>query len=101
MTAVAQMERTGVPLDAETLAAIRDGWGSIKSDLITEVDTDYGVFENSVFKSGLFAKYLADRGIAWPKTETGRLQLDQDTFRDQAKVYPELAPLLGAPTLTQ
>jgi DNA polymerase I len=93
MTAVAQMERTGVPLDAVTLAAIRDGWGSIKSDLIKEVDTDYGVFENGVFKSGLFAKYLADRGIAWPKTETGRLQLDQDTFRDQAKVYPELAPL--------
>jgi DNA polymerase I len=28
-----------------------------------------------------------------PKTESGRLQLDQDTFRDQAKVYPELAPL--------
>lgn len=57
------------------------------------MDADYGVFEHGVFKSGLFAKYRADRGIAWPKTESGRLQLNQDTFRDQAKVYPELAPL--------
>ena len=91
--AVARMERTGVPIDAEALTAIRGGWGSIKGDLIREVDVAYGVFEHGVFKSGLFAKYLADRGIPWPKTETGRLQLDQDTFRDQAKVYPELAPL--------
>jgi hypothetical protein len=91
--AVARMERTGIPIDAETLTATRDGWASIKSDLIREVDAAYGVFERGVFKSGLFAKYLADRGIPWPKTETGRLQLDQDTFRDQAKVYPELAPL--------
>jgi DNA polymerase-1 len=91
--AVARMERTGVPIDGETLTAIRDGWERIKGDLIREVDADYGVFEHGVFKSGLFAKYLADRGIPWPKTETGRLQLDQDTFRDQAKVYPVLAPL--------
>jgi DNA polymerase-1 len=79
--------------DTETLTAIRDGWGRIKGDLIRQVDTDYGVYEDGSFKSGLFAKYLADHGIPWPKTETGRLQLDQDTFRDQAKAYPELAPL--------
>jgi DNA polymerase-1 len=93
MAAVARMERTGVPIDVETLTATRNGWESIKGDLIKEVDAAYGVYENGSFTAGLFAKYLADRGIAWPKTETGRLQLDQDTFRDQAKVYPELAPL--------
>jgi DNA polymerase-1 len=91
--AVARMERTGVPIDIETLTAIRNDWGAIKGDLIREVDADYGVYENGSFKAGLFAKYLADRGIAWPKTETGKMQLDQDTFRDQAKVYPELAAL--------
>ena len=32
-------------------------------------------------------------GIDWPRTETGRLQLDQDTFRDMAKRYPKLEPL--------
>jgi DNA polymerase-1 len=93
MAAVARMERTGVPIDTDTLTAIRDGWDPIKDDLIGEVDAAYGVYENGSFRAGLFAKYLADRGIAWPKTESGRLQLDQDTFRDQAKLYPELAPL--------
>lgn len=93
MATVARMEQAGVPVDTETLTAIRDGWGRIKGDLIREVDTDYGVYENGSFKAGLFAKYLADRGIPWPKTESGRLQLDQDTFRDQAKAYPELAQL--------
>jgi DNA polymerase I len=76
MAAVARMERTGAPIDTETLTSIRDGWGRIKGDLIMEVDADYGVYENGSFKAGLFAKYLADRGIAWPKTETGKLQLD-------------------------
>jgi DNA polymerase-1 len=93
MAAVARMERAGVPIDIDTLTAIRDGWERIKGDLIKEVDVDYGVYENGSFKAGLFAKYLADRGIPWPKTETCRLQLDQDTFRDQSKFYPELAPL--------
>jgi DNA polymerase I len=91
--AVARMERTGVPIDTETLASVRDGWADIKLDLIKEVDVDYGVYEHGTFKSGLFAKYLADKGIAWPRTETGRLHLDEDTFRDMAKVHPELAPL--------
>jgi DNA polymerase I len=90
--AVAAMERTGVPIDTETLATLRAGWSGIKADLIREVDTAYGVFENGTFKSGLFAKYLADRGIAWPKTDTGRLRLDEDT-KDMAKIHPELAPL--------
>jgi DNA polymerase I len=93
MAAVARMERIGVPVDTATLTAIRDGWERIRGDLIRQVDTGYGVYEDGSFKSGLFAKYLADRGIPWPKTESGRLQLDQDTFRDQAKAYPELAPL--------
>jgi DNA polymerase-1 len=93
MVAVARMERTGVPIDADTLTDLRGGWSNIKGDLIKEVDADYGVYESGSFKVGLFAKYLADNGIPWPKTETGRLQLDQDTFRDQAKAYPQLASL--------
>jgi DNA polymerase I len=99
--AVARMEHIGVPVDVETLTAIRDDWEPIKADLIQEVDADYGVFEHGVFKSGLYAKYLADHGIPWPKSETGRLQLDQDTFRDQAKVYPRASATAGTPALTQ
>ena len=93
MAAVARMERTGVPIDFEMLQRLRMSWGQIKLDLIEAIDKDYGVYEGAVFKSGLFAGYLADNRIDWPHTETGRLQLDQDTFRDMAKRYPQMEPL--------
>ena len=51
------------------------------------------MYEGTTFKAGLFAAYLADNRIDWPRTATGRLQLDQDTFRDMAKRYPQLEPL--------
>lgn len=91
--AVARMERVGVPIDTKTLTALRTHWSDIKLGLIQEVDRAYGVYEGGTFKAGLFAKYLADRGISWPRTETGRLVLDQDTFKDMAKIHPQLAPL--------
>lgn len=93
MSAVARMERTGVPIDTEMLRRLRANWGDIKTDLIAAIDKDYGVYEGTTFKSGLFAGYLADKGIDWPRTETGRLQLDQDLFPDMAKRYPQMEPL--------
>ena len=68
-------------------------WADIKLGLIADIDKDFGVYEGTVFKSGLFAAWLAAEGIEWPRTTTGRLQLDQDTFRDMAKTYPKLDPL--------
>jgi DNA polymerase-1 len=93
MAAVARMEWTGVPIDTGTLATIRNGWPVIKLDLIAAVDKDFGVFEGATFKAGLFAAWLRDAGIEWPRTETGRLQLDQDTFKDMVQIHPQLAPL--------
>ena len=92
-SAVARIERTGVPVDAPRLARIRDSWGRIKLDLVKAVDKDYGVYDGTTFKAGLFAAWLAGEGIDWPRTATGRLQLDQDTFRDISKRYPQLEPL--------
>jgi hypothetical protein len=93
MAAVARMEHTGVPVDNETLGRLRMHWGSIKRDLVGAIDKDYGVFEGTTFKAGLFAGYLADNRIDWPRTATGRVQLDKDTFRDMAKLHPQLGPL--------
>lgn len=93
MAAVARMERTGVPVDTEMLRRLRANWAPIKLELINALDRDYGVFEGSAFKSGLFAGYLADHRIDWPRSETGRLLLDQNTFRDMATRFPQLEPL--------
>jgi DNA polymerase-1 len=57
------------------------------------VDAQYCVYDNGHFRDGLFARYLFDQGISWPRTETGLLKTDEDTFHDMAKVYPQLEPL--------
>jgi hypothetical protein len=91
--AVARMEQTGVPIDVDLLSRLRAQWAPIKGDLIAAIDKDYGVFEGATFKSGLFAGYLVDNGIDWPRSEFGRLKLDQETFRDMALRYPQIEPL--------
>jgi hypothetical protein len=91
--AVARMERTGVPIDTRLLGRLRRHWDDIKLTLVEKVDKDFGVFEGTTFKRGLFAGYLVDHGIEWPRTPTGRLELEEKTFRDMALRYPQLEPL--------
>ena len=80
------MERCGIPIDAETLVAIQDGWEDIKTQLIDEVDSQYGVFDHGDFRDGLFARYLFDQDIPWPRTDTGLLKVDDHTFSDMTKI---------------
>jgi hypothetical protein len=40
------------------------------------------------FSEEYFERYLVSRNIPWPRLESGRLALDEQTFRDMAKVYP-------------
>jgi hypothetical protein len=93
MKAVAHMERAGIPIDVALFDQLRQHWDGLRLDLITRVDHAYGVFENGEMRRGLFAAYLAHHHIPWPRTPTGLLQLDGDTFKDQARVFPQLHPL--------
>jgi DNA polymerase I len=45
------------------------------------------------FNTKLFAAYLARAGIDWPRTESGQLSVDDDTFKDMCKAYPQLEEL--------
>jgi DNA polymerase I len=91
--AVAGMERSGVPIDTDLLERLRRRWEAIKLDLIAEIDRDYHVFDGATFKADWFERWLAAQGIPWPRTDTGRLQLDRETFREAARTYPQVAPL--------
>ena len=94
MRAVAQMEHRGIPTDVEMLTLLREHWGGIKLDLIAAVDKDYGLYDGEHFKQGHFAAWLIDHDIRqWPRTESGRLATDSDTFRDMSRRYPILGPL--------
>jgi hypothetical protein len=93
MAAVAHMERVGVPIDQEAFQTLRERWPTIQDKLIAVIDQPYGVYRGRTFDSSRFAHYLNRRGMLWPHLPTGRLALDEDTFREMARLYPELYPL--------
>jgi DNA polymerase I len=93
MNAVARIETAGVPIDTEMLGRLRRHWSDIQDRLIAEIDRDYGLFDGRTFKSNRFEDWLVRLGIPWPRLPSGQLDLESDTFREQAKVHPIVAPL--------
>jgi hypothetical protein len=93
MAAVACMERVGVQIDREAFQTLRERWPTIQDKLIAVIDQPYGVYRGRTFDTSRFAHYLNRRGMLWPHLPTGRLALDEDSFREMARLYPELYPL--------
>jgi hypothetical protein len=93
MKAVAHMENIGVPIDTDTRNRLDIHWSDIQDELIREINPSYGVFEGRTFKVERFAEWLKNNNIPWPRLETGRLDLSDDTFKEMARSYPEVAPL--------
>jgi DNA polymerase I len=93
MAAAAAMEYHGIPIDVETLAALRPAWEPMQEQLIAETDVNYGVFDGRAFKHDRFEAWLQTNGIPWPRLETGNLDLSDETFRQMAKSYLQVAPL--------
>jgi len=93
MKAVANMEHTGVPIDTKMFTTLRDNWVHIQDELVRRVDANYGVYQGRSFRTDRFSRWLASNGIPWPVLESGRLALDDDTFRLMADRYPQIEPL--------
>jgi len=93
MAAAARMEWNGVPIDSRLLGDLRHNWDDIKVRTVQRVDTDYGVYDGTTFKHDRFAEWLARNDVPWPRLDTGRLALDDNTFRQMAKLHPSVAPL--------
>jgi len=93
MKAIAKMEAAGVPIDLEALHKLRSRWPDIKERLISKIDQDYGIYERGTFKANRFEKWLTTKNIPWPRLESGRLALDDNTFREMAKSHPAISPI--------
>jgi hypothetical protein len=66
----------------------------VRPNLIADVARDFPVFDGSTFKQDLFADYLAENKIAWPRLESGRLALDDDAFKEMSRSHPkQIAPI--------
>jgi DNA polymerase I len=88
--AVARMERAGVPIDVPLYTRVVENWGELKRDLVRDVDQHFGIYEDMHFRFARFERCLVTRRIQnWPRTESGRLATDDDTFAEQVARYPE------------
>jgi hypothetical protein len=87
MAAAARMEYAGPPIDVPMLDLLRRHWAAIQDRLIERIDADYHVFEGRTFKLERFEAWLVRVGIPWPRLESGRLDLSDDTFRQMARIY--------------
>jgi hypothetical protein len=94
MAAIAKIEWTGTPIDAELLQRVQDAWPYIKDHVIGAVNPTFGVYnDKGEFKTEKFAYWLARNRIPWPILPRGQLDLEDDTFRDMERVHPIVAPL--------
>ncbi len=93
MKAVSRIQMNGVPLDVETLAKLQTHWFTIQDRLIADIDSDYGVYDGRSFKASRWEDYLGANDIPWPRLESGRLDMRDDTFREMARSHPKVAPI--------
>jgi DNA polymerase-1 len=78
------------------LNKLRRYWVPIQDKLIERIDADYGVFEGRTFKLERFEAWLARSEIPWPRLESGRLDLSDNTFRQMARIYSGRVTIAGA-----
>jgi hypothetical protein len=93
MAAVARMEHEGVPMDMELLVKLCNNWEAIQDKLISQVDKEYEIFDGRTFKIERFEAYLVKNQIPWPRLDSGQMDLSNDTFKDMALAYPNMAKL--------
>ena len=92
------MEHTGTPIDAEYFNKFKDNWPSIKDSLIKKLTADYGIYDGTTFREKNFEKWLTENQIAWPRLDSGKLDLKDDTFKDMTLAYPQVVPIREART---
>ena len=93
LIAAARIEAAGVPIDQETVRQLTTNWPVIRDRVVGRVDREFGFYSGRRFDPGAFATWLAQRAIAWPRVETGQLDLSDDTFSEMARIVPELRPI--------
>jgi hypothetical protein len=93
MKAASQMEYTGIPIDTKMLSILKNNWDQIRHRLIQDTDTQYGIFENLTFKEERFANWLNTNKIPWPKLNSGKLDLKDETFKEMSLRHTKIQPL--------
>jgi DNA polymerase-1 len=96
----ALMEYHGVPIDMEIFPSLADegAWSPVRDAMVPAIDAQYGVYVRNAagewsFSLERFEAYCARSGIAWPRLESGKLNMKRKTFEDMSKGQPQLEAL--------
>jgi DNA polymerase-1 len=96
----ALMEHRGVSVDMQIFPLLADPqtWRLVRDTMVPIINAQYGVYVQGVtgdwsFNAEKFGEYLEREGIAWPRTETGKLDLRRKTFEGMSKGHPQLEDL--------
>ena len=93
MAANAAIEHNGTPIDVPMLNRIRRYWPHVQENIIARINAKYGIWDGKSFRENRFADYLAANRIPWPRLESGRLDLTEETFRIMSRSHPCVAPI--------
>jgi DNA polymerase I len=93
LVAVARMEATGVPVDVTTAERLQHDWPRLREQVPGIVDRDFGLLEGGQLHPDRFETWLAHRSIEWPRSPSGGLCWDDETFRDMARAHHEIGLL--------
>jgi DNA polymerase-1 len=93
--AVAATEHEGIPIDHHNHRRLVDNWEAVKRHYIDELERRHAwqFYEDGEFRTRYFIAWLVDRGWTWPCDEAGTPKLDDDTFKEMARVHPEVEAL--------
>jgi hypothetical protein len=96
----ALMEHHGVPIDMEVFSQLADKeiWRAVRDAMVPTIDAQYGVYVRNAagdwtFSTERFAAYLARAGIAWPLLDSGKLNMQHETFDAMAMAFPQFEDL--------
>jgi hypothetical protein len=89
MGAVAVMRAIGVPLNTALLQRWVAHWAALRISLIEKYGSRYGVYEDGTLRGRLFHQLIKRLGLLprWPRTATGKLATDDNTFSDMARSF--------------
>jgi DNA polymerase-1 len=84
--AIAQIQAKGMPIDMSLWNLVQENKTAVIARLIQRFDPSYGSdcpihTPEGEWSYVVIERWLASIGVAWPRKESGRLDLDSDAFR--------------------
>jgi len=96
----ALMEHRGIPLDMDIVPDLLDrkAWTYVRDAIVPKINAQYDVYVQDKtgewhFNNEKFDALCARLGINWPRTESGKPDLKQETLKSMCMAFPELESL--------